>query len=303
MDNELASLCMCTYNQFEYVEEAVNSALNQTYSPLEIIISDDKSTDGTFEKIKEIVSKYNGPHKVILNQNSTNLGIRENVNKLIYDLCHGEYIILAAGDDISDHDRVSEYVNYFRKYPDVTSMSCLSKIIDKNGKYLNPDALWNNKITIYNIDDYISWPYFLMNSGDSRGIRRNVITSFKKLQYTRDEDIFLFIRSILIGSVLYVRKPLVYRRITGNNASSSFSSNSLLVGMRKQLENDVQYAVNNEYINENEYQMMCKKINYLMDYFSIYTTNPKSSLKVLFYRILRHNFKLIRYYPANTPWQ
>lgn len=280
MSKELASFCMLTYNQIDYIEEAVNSALNQTYSPLEIIISDDGSTDGTFEKIKEIVSRYDGPHKVILNQNLPNLGIRENVNKVLYDLCHGEYILLAAGDDVSDNNRVSEYVDYFQKFPDVTSISCLSKIINKNGQCLNSNALWNNKASLYNIDDYVSLPYFLMNSGDSRGIRRNVLTSFERLQYTRDEDIFLFIRSLLIGSVLYIRKPLVFRRITGNNTSSSFSSKSLLQGMEKQLNADVQHAFDSGYINENEYEMVCQKVNYLMDYFSLYTTDPKSNIKL-----------------------
>ena len=303
MNKELASLCVLTYNQIDYVEDAVTSALNQDYSPLEIIFSDDGSSDGTFEKIKEIVSLYKGPHKVVINQNNSNLGIREHVNKVLYDMSHGKYLLLGAGDDISDAHRVSEYVGYFQKFPDVMSISCLSKVIDKEGKCLNPTALWNNKITLYSLDDYASWPYFFMNSGDSRGIRRDVITSFHRMQYSRDEDIFLYIRSLLLGSALYIRSPLVSRRMTGNNTSASFSSKALLSGMRKQLDSDIKYAYDHKYIRDNEYQMAKQKLNYLMDYFCIYTTNPKSSLKVLFYRLLRHNLKLIRYYPVDTPWQ
>lgn len=303
MNKELASLCVLTYNQIDYVEDAVTSALNQDYSPLEIIFSDDGSSDGTFEKIKEIVSLYKGPHKVVINQNHSNLGIREHVNKVLYDMSHGKYLLLGAGDDISDAHRVSEYVEYFQKFPDVMSISCLSKVIDKEGKCLNPYALWNNKITLYSLDDYASWPYFFMNSGDSRGIRRDVITSFHRMQYSRDEDIFLYIRSLLLGSALYIRSPLVSRRMTGNNTSASFSSKALLSGMRKQLDTDIKYAYDHKYIRNNEYQMVKQKLNYLMDYFCIYTTNPKSSLKVLFYRLLRHNLKLIRYYPVDTSWQ
>lgn len=62
MGDELVSVIICAYNQQEFVGEAIQSALNQTYSPLEIIISDDLSTDSTFEIIQNAVSKYKGRH-------------------------------------------------------------------------------------------------------------------------------------------------------------------------------------------------------------------------------------------------
>jgi glycosyltransferase involved in cell wall biosynthesis len=78
----LVSFCQKYFNQEKYIEESLNSILSQTYSPLEIIISDDASTDGTWQKITDILAKYTGPHKIITNRNEKNLGIIGNWNKL-----------------------------------------------------------------------------------------------------------------------------------------------------------------------------------------------------------------------------
>lgn len=105
MDRPLISFALFCYNQEDFIEEAVRATLAQTYSPLQIVISDDGSKDRTFEIVKEIVSAYHGPHEVLLNQNDHNLGIGPHVNKVMTELVKGELIITAAGDDISVPER------------------------------------------------------------------------------------------------------------------------------------------------------------------------------------------------------
>ncbi len=70
-ERPLVTFYVITYNQARFVREAVESALAQTYSPIEILLSDDCSTDGTFEIIQETVKGYSGPHTVILNRNTS----------------------------------------------------------------------------------------------------------------------------------------------------------------------------------------------------------------------------------------
>lgn len=105
MDRPLISFALFCYNQEDFIEEAVRAALAQTYSPLQIVISDDGSKDRSFEIIQKIVSSYHGPHKILLNRNERNLGIGPHVNKVMTELVKGELIITAAGDDISVPDR------------------------------------------------------------------------------------------------------------------------------------------------------------------------------------------------------
>lgn len=108
----LASLVIITYNQEEFVLDAVRGALNQTYSPLEIVITDDCSKDRTFEVISDEVSKYHGSHKIVLNKNSKNLGLSGNLNRG-WELSTARYVIVQAGDDISLPTRVAKIMERF----------------------------------------------------------------------------------------------------------------------------------------------------------------------------------------------
>lgn len=104
--NPLLSFALFSYKQETYIREAVAAALAQTYSPLEIIISDDASPDGTFEIIQEMAAAYQGPHKLILNRNEKNLGIGPHVKK-VFEMASSEWLVGAAGDDISLPHRCS----------------------------------------------------------------------------------------------------------------------------------------------------------------------------------------------------
>jgi glycosyltransferase involved in cell wall biosynthesis len=59
-DRPLVTFALFTYNRERYIREAVEGAFSQTYSPLEIILSDDCSSDSTFEIIREMAGAYVG---------------------------------------------------------------------------------------------------------------------------------------------------------------------------------------------------------------------------------------------------
>src|SRR2546428_12446679 len=100
MDKPLISFLIASYNQEAFIREAVESAFAQSYSPLEIIISDDCSNDRTFEIAQKMAAAYQGPHSVRLNRNATNFGIGGHANRVM-ELCRGELLAAAAGDDVS----------------------------------------------------------------------------------------------------------------------------------------------------------------------------------------------------------
>ena len=103
-DRPLVTFALFAYNQEEYIRDAIQGALSQTYSPLQIILSDDNSSDNTFTIMQEIASQYKGPHQITLNRNQSNQGIGGHINKLML-LTKGEFIVIAAGDDISMPER------------------------------------------------------------------------------------------------------------------------------------------------------------------------------------------------------
>ena len=258
----LVTFFIVSYNQEKFIAEAIDGAFAQDYPNLEIIISDDCSQDSTWDVIKEKASQYQGPHKLILNRNEPNLGPREHINKVLYNLSHGEIIVMSAGDDISRRDRVSVCVELMEKHSEVMSMSVASKYIDEEGNEILLGD-WNlisaGQYSIYTLADYISYDFYLF-SGDSRVLRRKVIDAFPPLQYTYAEDIYLFVRSFLLGKVAYLREPLVnYRQhqdsIMGKSRKKKKTKDDIYRFKEtgyKQLKADFEFAVKNNYITTAE---------------------------------------------------
>ena len=96
----LVSMLLIAYEQQHRIGRAIAAALAQTWSPLEIVISDDASTDGTFSAMQTAVAGYAGPHRVVLNRNPKNLGIGAHLSH-VAGLANGELLVVAAGDDVS----------------------------------------------------------------------------------------------------------------------------------------------------------------------------------------------------------
>lgn len=94
------SYILLTYNQQQTVRAAVLSALAQDVPELEIVITDDHSSDGTFDEVQAAVAAYDGPHRVIVNRNPKNLGLAGNLG-MAHQLSSGDVLIAAAGDDLS----------------------------------------------------------------------------------------------------------------------------------------------------------------------------------------------------------
>lgn len=99
------SLLLLACNQQAIVRAAAESCLAQIGEPLEIVLSDDGSTDGTFEQLRQAAAAYRGPHQVRARRNAVNLGIAGHYNRLVQETS-GALLVTAAGDDVSLPDRV-----------------------------------------------------------------------------------------------------------------------------------------------------------------------------------------------------
>lgn len=140
-ERPLVTFYVITYNQAQFVREAVEGALAQTYSPTEILLSDDCSTDGTFEIIQEVVKGYSGPHKIVLNRNDRNLGLSMHVNKIM-DLATGELIVAADGDDVSYPQRTERCVDAWLKNGKPAALATSVSCIDAAGNPSGDGAKW-----------------------------------------------------------------------------------------------------------------------------------------------------------------
>ena len=152
MEKPLISYVVTTYNIEQYVEESVRCAFSQTYSPLEIVLSDDCSTDHTFDIMQKMAKEYKGPHKIILNRNESNLGITKHMNKVYLELATGEIIVAAHGDDISKPERTEVSYEYLKNNPQCTAVSFGIDAIDEKGNFLKAHSASVDSLCTYNFE-------------------------------------------------------------------------------------------------------------------------------------------------------
>jgi glycosyltransferase involved in cell wall biosynthesis len=214
------TLGLLTYNHEKFVVPALRGVLQQTYHPLQVLITDDASTDRTQQLIRAELERYQGPHKVQFYANARNLGLSLNINQHM-EVATGELYVIASGDDISYPNRVERLVEAFLASGSETmSLHSNARIIDENGNVLRLNLQ----------QDPPSWP--CRNPGDVRnfhGVRvlgashawnRSVFDVFGPLPAGMDiEDWVIPFRSGLIGKIVYVNEVLVDYRLHGSSMS------------------------------------------------------------------------------------
>lgn len=107
------SVAMCTYNGEAYLSEQLDSILQQTHPPDELVICDDGSTDGTRSLLDGYKRSF--PNTVRVHENETNLGVVKNFEKAIR-LTTGEAIALSDQDDVWEQDKLERQVAVLERY-------------------------------------------------------------------------------------------------------------------------------------------------------------------------------------------
>ncbi len=105
----LVSVFCPTYNQEDFVGEALESILAQDYQPLEILVPDDGSEDGTIGIVEGYVSRHPGMIRLI---RGPHVGITGNCNRGL-TAARGEFVAFTAGDDLLLPGKISRQVSWF----------------------------------------------------------------------------------------------------------------------------------------------------------------------------------------------
>ncbi|APY10097.1 glycosyltransferase [Seonamhaeicola sp. S2-3] len=256
---QVSVICTC-YNHQDYVLEALNSIINQTYNNIQIIITDDCSTDNSVTKINQWLEKHSN---ILFLKNQRNLGNTQTFNNAI-KYATGEYIVDFAADDILLNNCVEEQVRAFNesKYKDLAIVYGNIDLIDEN----------NNYISIYY--DETETP----NSGDiyemvigrttkicsvAAMIKKSVFDEVggydESLAY---EDLDLWVRISRNYSFQYIPLVLAQKRELSNSLSANFLkkgnlSHKLHTSTLKILEKILKLNS-----SKSEYRIMLKRVHF-----------------------------------------
>lgn len=206
------SLILLSYNQEAYVADAVNSVLAQEFENLQIIVSDDCSSDRSYDILSGIVEKYSGPHEIIVRQNGANLGILSHL-KIALSHCTGDLIILTAGDDLSHANRVATLVDRWKAsgggpamlYSEYRAIGPADEPLDETR---NP--IYSGPHQIEQMADGV-----LQVLGATSAITRDLVDRFAPINPSvkYEDRVFPFRALLLGGKIIFVDEPLVDYRL------------------------------------------------------------------------------------------
>ena len=217
----LVTLAMPCCDQDRYVADALDSLFAQTYTPLQIVVCDDASTDATYAVVAERVAAYDGPHEIEVRRNETRRGI-ETYNRLM-EMARGAFVVIAHSDDVSLPHRVERLVEAWRRHG-VSMVSSDAVIIDSNGVRLRPfaDPGETYDVSLESISSK-GWNKALL--GATLAWERAVFDRFGPLSRAStavSTDWILPFRAGLLRGVHYVAEPLLLYRAHLQSRSHKF---------------------------------------------------------------------------------
>lgn len=209
----LVSVVMTAYNAGEFVGEAVESILNQTYPNLELIIVNDGSTDRT-GKILRVLAKKDKRIVFINCRKNRGASTASNLGLL---RVHGQYIARMDADDIAMPDRLMRQVNFLQKHPKVVAVGGQCELIDRDGNSTGVKNFPLNHKEIYNslyMYNPIQHPCLMINTKLAKG---DNITYHTAVLLAHDLEILF--RLSQCGELANLDETVLKYRIHGDSLS------------------------------------------------------------------------------------
>ena len=208
------SLILLACNQQATVRAAAESCLAQLGEPLEVVLSDDASSDTSFAQLQAAADAYRGPHQVRARRNPVNLGIGAHYNQLLLETS-GSLIVTAAGDDVSVPQRVHRLAQAWdaagqrvdllaSHFTEMSPEGRLGAVIETDDLAQVGIAGWTRKT-----------PYTV---GATHAFTRRIMDRFGP--FIADvwyEDRIMVLRAITSGGALTLKESLVHYRIGGTS--------------------------------------------------------------------------------------
>ena len=240
-DLPAVSAILLSYNCEDFIAVALESVLNQDYDgPLEVIVSDDGSTDRTFDVLQENLARYRGPHRVELSRRAANSGSKGAHLNEIWSACSGDVLVFFDGDDIAERSRISRLAERFGTNPSVQAVYSGLSFIDNVGRpqgighVPRPPPGADARAWFARVDAYAA--------GSTLAVRRTIVEQFGRLAPDVNEDVILPFRASLLGNVEFVAEPLVKYRRHAASLTADWQRFSSIAAYRTRMEDGIEKA-------------------------------------------------------------
>ncbi len=209
-----ATIVLLTWKDRAWVDAALDGALAQTV-PCQLLVSNDASGDGTFERLRERLADYHGPHRVTLVEQPRNLGVVGHCNAVL-PLAEGDIVVMMAGDDVSAPDRVERLLRAYAEHPRTMAIGTDFVAVDAEERPVAID--FRTRYLHFDLHKLAQVHGFDTLLGAALSFRREVFQRFGPLRGTV-EDNALTLRASLLGDCRNLPEKLVRYRQHGGSVS------------------------------------------------------------------------------------
>jgi glycosyltransferase involved in cell wall biosynthesis len=224
--NPKVTIILTSYNHANFIREAINSAINQTFKNFELIIWDDASTDESWNIINSYSDSRIKKFKNEINQGGV---IYKALNS---NLIFGEYIAIHHSDDVWELDKLEKQVKILDSKPDLGAVFTWVQVIDEFGNYIKSN--WfnqHNKSEFEHLNDL----FFIRNrlAHPSVLIRKSCyeILGNYKFPLAQCPDAEMWSRLLLLYKIFIIPEKLTFHRIFSdysNTSSKTFKNQNRL---------------------------------------------------------------------------
>lgn len=207
------------YNGQQFLKDAVNSVLKQSYADFELIITDDGSTDSSLEVLKSFNDR-----RIILVSDGKNIGLPGRLNQQI-EMARGKYFFRMDADDIMFPTRIEEQLSFLENNNSVDVVGAKALIINEEGQIIY--QLRKGGHAPQSRQDIMSGNVFVHPTvaGKTEWFKRHLYDEKK----TRSQDFFLWLNTVETSNFALMDKPLLFYRITKENVLKKFVKNNRLM--------------------------------------------------------------------------
>jgi glycosyltransferase involved in cell wall biosynthesis len=231
LDTPLVSVLVYNYNYGKYLEDCLESIIAQTYSNIEILFSDNASTDNSWDVALAFAKKY--PGRMTVTRNSRNVGPTANLHNCMVN-AKGTYFVTLGSDDVMMPNYIEKCLDAFSVEHRLGYVMVHCAIIDSNGKRRDEPSFYDQSCIIRGKDQAAVYMMAAVNPSVSqimyhRQRYHEAVTGggtiASRWYGARINDFNLCTQH----PMAYIKEPLLLFRVHGQNESTSVGDDLLEV--------------------------------------------------------------------------
>ncbi len=229
----LVSIIIYNYNYGRFLQECIESAVSQTYPNIEILFSDNASTDDSWEIALQFSRQY--PDKIFVARNHKNFGATANLKNCMSNV-RGKYFMILCSDDKLDNDCIEQAVTRLETHPDACMTLMHRHIMDGAGLVTNEAPFYEQSCKIFPPRQAAVYMMASINPTLSQIVYRTDYHSATKSFEGASGHANRFLGNRVLDftlaclyPIIYLHTPLVYHRVHPSSDTNLAKDNLLQI--------------------------------------------------------------------------